>query len=154
MLPGHDRAEVPQLAAASVHHLPLIDAFVVDVPAGQDPHRWLAGVRNHPAVEYAVVDTKRASLAQEAPNDPYFDRQWGLANTGQLVPYGEAGEQAGRAGLDVGARGAWRLGTASARTMIAVLDTGIDITHPDLQGAIWTNPREVPGNRLDDDGNG
>ena len=42
-----------------------------------------------------------------------------------------------------------------ARTVIvAVLDCGVDINHPDLKSNIWVNPREVPGNQKDDDGNG
>lgn len=45
--------------------------------------------------------------------------------------------------------------TDSARTVVvAVIDDGVDIRHPDLMGRIWTNPGEIPGNGLDDDANG
>ena len=37
---------------------------------------------------------------------------------------------------------------------VAIIDSGVDITHPDLAANIWTNPREVAGNNRDDDGNG
>ena len=37
---------------------------------------------------------------------------------------------------------------------LAIIDSGVDIDHPDLVKNIWTNPREIPGNGLDDDGNG
>ena len=37
---------------------------------------------------------------------------------------------------------------------MAVIDTGIDYTHPDLRGSMWVNPHEIPGNGIDDDGNG
>src|SRR5438477_7505050 len=37
---------------------------------------------------------------------------------------------------------------------LAVIDTGIDLRHPDLVGGLWTNPREIPGNGVDDDRNG
>lgn len=40
------------------------------------------------------------------------------------------------------------------KVIVAVLDSGIDIEHPDLRQNIWTNPREIPGNGIDDDGNG
>lgn len=38
--------------------------------------------------------------------------------------------------------------------VVAVIDGGMDMAHPDLQGALWTNPGEIPGNGIDDDGNG
>ena len=38
--------------------------------------------------------------------------------------------------------------------MVAVVDTGCDLTHPDLKANIWVNPREIPNNNIDDDGNG
>ncbi len=38
--------------------------------------------------------------------------------------------------------------------MVAVIDTGVDLNHPDLAANLWTNSREVPGNGVDDDGNG
>lgn len=39
-------------------------------------------------------------------------------------------------------------------TVVAVIDTGVDYTHPDLQGGMWINSGEIPGNGIDDDGNG
>lgn len=38
--------------------------------------------------------------------------------------------------------------------IVGVVDSGVDIEHPDLQGRIWTNAKEIPGNGIDDDNNG
>jgi hypothetical protein len=49
--------------------------------------------------------------------------------------------------------GAWALSQGSG-VVVAVVDSGVRLNHPDLRSNLWTNPAEVPGNRKDDDGNG
>ncbi|MBI3925723.1 MAG: S8 family serine peptidase [Armatimonadetes bacterium] len=79
------------------------------------------------------------------PND-LDTRLWGLNNTGQ---------NGGTAGADIDAPEAWAVTTGS-RTgpVICVIDTGIDYNHPDLRNNVWTNPGEIPGDGIDNDGNG
>ena len=71
---------------------------------------------------------------------------WGLHNEGQ---------DGGTAGIDIGAKTAWETSVGS-RTgpIVAVVDTGVDIRHQDLKENIWTNEGEVPGDGIDNDGNG
>ncbi|EHR68926.1 CARDB domain-containing protein,subtilase family protease [Burkholderiales bacterium JOSHI_001] len=83
--------------------------------------------------------------AQLLPNDGGMPFQWSLLNTGQNL---------GTPGADIKAPQAWDRGTGSAEVVVMVLDSGIDYTHPDLAANMWVNPLEIPGNGIDDDGNG
>ncbi len=84
------------------------------------------------------------------PDDLYFSLQWYLDNTGQSNPY--SGE--GTPDADIDAPEAWDIETGSPDVIIAIIDCGIDYTHPDLADNIWINEDEIPDNGLDDDNNG
>ena len=79
------------------------------------------------------------------PDDTRFSEQWALQNTGQT---------GGTSDADIDAPEAWAITTGSGSVKVGILDTGIDYTHPDLAPNLGTNPGEIPGNGLDDDGNG
>jgi subtilisin family serine protease len=88
------------------------------------------------------------------PDDPFFDELWGLHNTGQSV-LGVSGTP----DADIDAPIAWEIqpgwGPGSENgAVVAVMDTGTDLGHPELEPRLWTNPGETPGNGLDDDLNG
>ncbi len=68
------------------------------------------------------------------PSDPLFEKQSYLRQ--------------------VRAQEAWQLTTGSSKVVIAVLDSGMDIDHPDLQNSVWFNLDEVPGDGIDNDANG
>ena len=60
-------------------------------------------------------------------------------------------------GIDINIQPAWEAysQTETKRPLtVAVIDTGVDISHPDLQGSIWVNEDEIPGDGIDNDGNG
>jgi len=94
-------------------------------------------------VEYAEPNYYRYKNA--IPNDPSLGNLWGLHNTGQT---------GGAPDADIDAPEAWDITTGNASVVVAVIDSGIDLSHPDLVNNIWTNPGEIPGNGLDDEGNG
>ncbi len=73
------------------------------------------------------------------PNDPHYDTV-----APKQTPYLSR----------IDAAGAWDFTTGRPEIIIAVLDTGVDMTHEDLAGAIWTNSGEIPDNGVDDEGNG
>ena len=49
---------------------------------------------------------------------------------------------------------AWKVTPGDKKVVVAVIDTGVDYTHEDLQGNIWHNPGEIPNDGIDNDGNG
>jgi len=101
---------------------------------------WAAGIDGVAGIEpdFAIRPTA-------VPNDPSFTDQWGLRNTGQ---------SGGSRGGDIAAVSAWDVTTGSRSVVVAVIDSGFDYTHPDLAANAWRNPGEVPGDGLDNDGNG
>ena len=103
----------------------------------------IAFFKSRAEVRYAEPNYIRYIVA--IPNDPSFNVLWGLRNTGQ---------SGGVVGADIDATGAWDIWTGNPAVVEASIDTGINMTHPDLAGNIWTNPGEVAGNSIDDDGNG
>lgn len=107
----------------------------------------VAAIGHDDRVQYAECNATRKSLAPEpvTPND--LDPElWGLNNSGQSN---------GTADSDIDAPEAWALTTGSRNgPIIAVIDTGVDYNHPDLAANMWTNPNEIAGDGVDNDGNG
>ncbi|HXG92883.1 MAG TPA: S8 family peptidase [Blastocatellia bacterium] len=100
-----------------------------------------------PRVEYAEPDYLLYANDTQ-PNDPYFKDMWGLSSVGCLLC------QNNQTNPNINATRAWDITTGSSDVVVAVLDTGVDVAHEDLAANIWTNPNEIAGNGLDDDGDG
>jgi subtilisin family serine protease len=103
--------------------------------------------RVRPFVMYAEPDY--VVHTTNTPNDPSFNLEWGMKNTGQTV-----NGDPGSAGADIRATQAWDIFTGDPNFVIADIDTGLQLDHPDFAGNVWTNPGEIPGNGIDDDGDG
>src|SRR5262245_21112061 len=115
--------------------------YVLDLPEGANVVDAAARYAADPDVEWAEPDGIVQITA--VPNDPFFSSSgsWGQ-------PYRDL------YGMVVTeAATAWDTANGTG-TIVAVVDTGIDETHPDMAANVWTNPGEIPGNGIDDDGNG
>ncbi|MEN6429177.1 MAG: S8 family serine peptidase [Phycisphaerales bacterium] len=98
----------------------------------RDVEAVCAELRADPAVRYAQPNYVYYPCSE--PNDPQFPNQYAH----QLIQLEDA----------------WDISTGSKDIVVAVLDTGVDVNHPDLKDNIWVNPDEIAGNGVDDDGNG
>ena len=120
--------------------------MLLSVPKGRELEKAEELNRN-PLVEYAepnyVVQIADPIAAEPhyglraldvEPDDPYFPSQWNLPK--------------------IEAPAAWDITTGSDKVVIAFVDSGVDLDHPELKDKIWTNADEIPDNNIDDDGNG
>ena len=109
----------------------------------------------HPHVDALIEDSSKETGAEDEvveaydlPSDPHFSDQWALQDLEN--------------GADINIEEGWdeyrsdaEGGSANGPSVIvAVIDTGVDYTHPDLADVMWVNPNEIAGNGVDDDENG
>jgi len=129
---GHKAQLHASQGAVVVDEIPQIGAQILAIPPGEVEAK-IAAYRADPRVEYVEPDY----LARPAyePNDPFYNdgHQWGSRK--------------------IHASLAWDLCTGDSNVVIAIVDWGVDLQHPDLRAKIWTNPEEIPDNGVDDDGN-
>ncbi len=112
--------------------IPRIGVFRFRIPEGQKARTVVKRLIANDLIEFAEPD--RLRFAAYEPNDPMFPSQWDMALMNMPA--------------------CWDLEKGQPDVVIAVLDTGIDLDHPDLVDQLWVNPGEIPGNGIDDDGNG
>ena len=98
------------------------------------------------ASDPAAANAASAVAAGSAVNDPIWPAEWDRRVVG--LTSRSASQDASSL------PGAWQTQTDASQVIVCITDSGIDYTHPDLAANMWTNPREIPGNGLDDDGNG
>lgn len=97
------------------------DLSVVEIPRGLSVAETVAQYRQRQDVVFAEPDFIVTAL-DVVPNDPLWSGQWDM--------------------VKIGAPGAWASQTDASDVVVAVLDTGIDLTHPDLLPNLWTNPAD------------
>ena len=135
---------------------------IVALPEGEGVDKAISKLETLPGILYAekdyvfYPDSSAGALPEHVqPNDTYFDRMWGLHNENLPPEYwdpGMSGQPVDDADID--AADAWMLYRGSPEMIVAVIDTGTYIYHPDLAEHIWVNSGEIPDNGIDDDGNG
>jgi subtilisin family serine protease len=154
--PGAERALAAQVGTPRVAPTPELGVDVVRVPAGGSVDAAIRALRQSPLVRSAEPDR----IATVATTDPHYDEQWALENTAQTHTMtnqrgGFGTTTTGTADADVDAPEAWAAPSPHDEVVVAVLDTGVDVDHPDLVNEMWENTLEQGGTGgVDDDGNG
>lgn len=104
----------------------------------QDPLRRAAFLKSVQGKVHAKAAADNPAIpaapAEKTGADPLLAKQWGMN--------------------DIGVAEAWKFTLGSPEMIVAVIDTGVDYTHEDLLPNMWRNTKEIPGNKIDDDGNG
>lgn len=120
---------------------------VIEDEDGKDAESVVAQYRALPEVEYAEVNSEIKLDHEDSgrkhihADDEMFSRQWGLFNNGQ---------NSGKSGADISAMRAWAVTRGSDQVVVAVLDSGVDYSHPDLVNNIWSRPPIIMAYRDDD----
>ena len=144
-----EAARLRAACSCEVESLSFVGAFIMnDVKRGaartidRQLNRTKVIVEQDQVIEFDSVSS--AIL----PNDPYFKEQWSLSDN--------------QNDADINAQQGWEEYLTDNQggdpngpsTIVAVIDTGVDYTHPDLRDTMWVNPAEIPNNGKDDDENG
>ena len=106
----------------------------VPVPEGMTPQEFIAELQADEDIDFAEPDARVYAAA--TPNDPYYQSEQHPYLSSINVPE------------------AWDLAVGREEIVVAVLDSGADLAHPDLAPRLWTNPSEIDGNNQDDSGSG
>jgi hypothetical protein len=134
----HRRAGARAAARARVlRRFAALEAEHLRLEAGADPRAVARALRADPHVRAAQPNYLRRIHAAAPPNDFFWlsNGLWGMQR--------------------INAQPAWvTFGGGPHTVVIANIDTGVNYNHPDLAANMWRNPREIPGNGIDDDGNG
>ncbi len=136
-----------------IRFLPGLDVYQLRVPEGYTVEETVAVWKTVPFVVYA--EPNYIVHASITPNDPLFNQQYALSNPGGTLPL--PGSPIGKQGADIKATAGWEESTGSDGVVIAILDTGCDLLHPDLKNKFLSNGRDLINDDLDasdDNGHG
>jgi thermitase len=128
------------------------DTYILNFDSNQDIHHLIKQYNNLNLFEYVEPDFigvggGKKSALQDTPNDTYFSRQFGLYNDGTFSQSPATND------ADIDMELGWDIEKGDESIIVAILDSGIKLEHPEFNGRLWINSNETI-NGIDDDNNG
>ena len=105
--------------------------YTLSIPTEQDIFQTIENFNSLEEVMFAEPSSVGFDDELYIPDDSEFNRQWALNNTGQT---------GGRTGADVRASEAWDIERGDPEVVIAIIDTGVALNHPDLEANLLSRP--------------
>ncbi len=123
-----------------------LGAYLIEVPEQATVEEIVSALIKNPGVEYA--EPNRLLTIHATPNDPFFQYQYALFNKGQQI-WVVPGSPQGKPSADIKAPSAWEETKGIETVTIAIIDTGVDLLHPDLKNKIISSGRDFINNDYD-----
>ena len=144
------KATIAAYQCKRIKRIPRINVYKIQIQNNLTVEETLYALRRNPDVEYA--EPNYIAYATETPNDPLFDLQYALYNPGSGPPGSPQEETA-----DIKATSAWEETRGDENIIIAVIDSGVDLDHPDLDDKIYSSGYDfinLDSDATDDHGHG
>ncbi len=145
---SHAESLIQDYRFRSLGKTPQIGVYKLEMPPDVSVEEALAAFRADPAIEHAGLDHRRHLAV--TPTDPFFaSYQYNLRNTGRILYISPEIQPDTTAGADIKATSAWDETTGDESIIIAILDTGVDMTHPELANKIVSSGRDFVNDDFD-----
>ncbi len=128
-----------------IKKIPKLSVYQIQIPEHTSVEEMVYAFDRNPDVEYAEPNFVAHITA--TPNDTLFEEQYALHNTGQEI--GVPGSPSGTVRADIKAPEGWEETKGTAETLIAIIDTGVDLLHPDLESKVVSGGRDFVNDDFD-----
>jgi len=140
--------------ADTITIIPKVDIYQIKIPEYTSVEEMVYLMKMNPFIEY--VEPNYITHISVTPNDPLFNLQYALSNTGQILDY-VPGSPQGKESADIHAPSGWEEETGKDSVIIGIVDTGLDFDHPELQNKYVSRGKDFVNNdddATDDNGHG
>ncbi len=147
------KATIAAYQGKELKRIPRINVYKIQIQASTTLEETLFALKRNPDVEYA--EPNYIAHVAETPNDSLFDYQYALYNSGQDI--GPPGSPQGEERADIKVTSTWEETKGDEEIIIAILDTGVDMLHPDLDEKIHSSGYDFvndDSDATDDEGHG